>query len=472
MKKIISLFLAAAVFSFTGCNKTDSRRPEGGSGSSTEQKVPVGEDNIGGSDKNDSQTAGRLSLLCSNSGDFTNAGCGTSDGYYSVQPYVSEGDLLHITYIDYASGQEVILCADSSCKHDSERCTSVIGTGEMLFGDLFFYDKHLYCLLTGPEEEGTVTTPGPALSGHEKPETERTRPALYRMNPDGTGRELLYTFNADDLVEHIAVGEGNSIWFITKTMTLKRDDKTNSIYTGAKNRVLTCFDLSERKIVEQIPISDSDNIDKRFIGVYGTRFIFSGIAFPDGKSKYDYADELDMYARPGESDPDKFLKFMSRCEYVFFALDADDRTIKEIYRAKYNDAHKYICFNDRLYITAEDNSVSALDLNTGSIEDFYVPENVELGGFIGGRPLYISTDGNYTEYFIDPDSGVKITPPDYEYLVSVNGDSALTVYQYLGTREPDGGLINLYCQYATIALDDLFGGRENFKLIDMLERNG
>lgn len=472
MKRIVALFLAAAVLLLTGCDKTDSSRPEGGSGSSTEQKAPVGGDNTDGSDKNDPQTTGGLSLLCSNSGDFTNAGCGTDDGYYSVQPYVADDDFLHITYIDYASGQEVMLCADSACKHDSERCTSVIGMGEMLFGDLFLYEKHLYYLLTGPEEEGTVCTPGPALSGHETAETERTRPALYRMNPDGTGRELLHTFNADDLVEHIAVGEGNSIWFITKTMTLERDEKTNSIYTGAKNRVLTRFDLSERKIVEQIPISDSDNIDKRFIGVCGTRFIFSGIAFPDGKSKYDYADELDMYARPGESDPDKFLKFMSKCEYVFFALNADDRTLREIYRAKYNDARKYICFNDRLYITAEDNSVSAFDPNTGSSEAFYVPESFELGGFIGGRPIYLSTDGNYTKYFIDPDSGKKTTPPDYEYLVSVNGSGALTVYQFLGTREPDGSLINSYCQYATISLDDLFGGRENFKLIDMLERNG
>lgn len=47
---------------------------------------------------------------------------GTDDGYYTCDQYFPGGRSL--TYVDYASMEERFLCADPTCTHDSDACTS------------------------------------------------------------------------------------------------------------------------------------------------------------------------------------------------------------------------------------------------------------------------------------------------------------------------------------------------------------
>lgn len=476
MKKIISVIYAAALaLSLVACDKTNGNSESGESSpavsnnaSSAEQSAPAGGDNT----QNVPEKKERLSLLCEG-GSFPESGVGTEDGYYSLHYGMDGDEFLRVTYVDYASGQEVMLCSDSSCKHDSERCTSILGNSVTDSGELFYYGKYLYYLKTGFDNDGTISTPGPAMNGHEEPEVTGISPVLYRMNPDGTGRETVYTFGENEAAEHIAVGDENSIWFITKTITVERNEDTGAIRTGSKNRVLVRLDLSERKLVEQIPISDKDNIDKRFLGVRGSEFIFSGIAFPDGKKAEDYADELGMYDNPwsGGTDVDKFNEFMKKCEYAFFTLNAEDKTLREIHRETYDVGRGAVLCGNFLYINTEDGLAKKLDLDTRNTENFSVPSGYEFGGFIGGRSMYVSTDGNYRKCFADPNTEKLIAFENFKQILAVNSDSALVAYDYIGTRDKDGDWLNVRDSYALISLDDLYNGRENFEPVKMIERS-
>ncbi|MBD5383400.1 MAG: hypothetical protein HDR72_00170 [Ruminococcaceae bacterium] len=447
MKRILSVLSAAALaIALTACDKANRDPESSGEVSSetqvgsSEQSTPV--DGIGQNYPRETP----LTVLCGGDG-FMQAGCGTEDGFYSIQFDAAGGDLDRITYVDYASRQEVILCADSSCKHNTERCTSVLGADMRYFGELFLYGGHLYFINFDHSDEQKGTE-------------------LYRMKLDGTGRELVYTFDEEASVEHVVVGGESGIWFIISDMSAEYDEETGATIFGRKKPALARFDLSEKKITEQIPIPESDNISKRFNGVCGGKFIFSGVAYPGGKGVLDYADELGLYDAVGEGDPDKFNKFMSKCEYAFFALDVNDKTLNEIYRMKYDDYSGGAPYGDHLYIT-EKNGTIKLDIKTGGTEALSVPDGYEFGGFVGGRAVYVSADGE-RHCFADPDTGGLTVLEDYKLVIAEMSDSALVAYDILEKYNFDGSLGSERYRYALITFDDLFNGRDNYKVIDML----
>ncbi len=496
MKKIISVINAAALaLALCACGKTDGNSkssPEIGTGDIesyspnsnstsdpneskvlTEQNAPVNENSTQSTPTEDK----KLTLLYTENHSPMRIGCGTESGYYSIQSNVTEENRC-ITYVDYATKQEVVLCSDSSCKHDSERCTAILSNYDSQFCEIFFYKNHLYYLNIDNDDEGAISAGWTFPKGEDYSNAiYMANQQLYRMNPDGTNRELVYTFGENEKVEHFAVGDGDCIWFITKEPTIERYEKTGAVRYGSKNRAAVRLDLNERKIVEQIPISFKDNIDKQFIGVCGSRMIFGGIAYPDGKSAFDYMDILTPSPIVGDtSDTDEYLEFMSRCEYAFFMLDVNDKTMRQIYRTGFDEISlDYTQIGEQLYIPARNDTASAfvLDLNTGKTEEFPVPEGYKLDGFVGERPLYITTDGGYRRYIADPDTGEMknwIFDTGTYNIIATRSDSVLVIFKTVGEPTPDGGLLNPYDLLALISLDDLYNGRKNFEPVNMLER--
>lgn len=490
MKKLLALILTATLITTTGCDSSkpgtsnsgnlgnlgnfavNSGSPGGFNPNSNNQTKPAG--NPGGTN---SQAETALTVLCDGHINLNPLGCSTADGYYSMQKYLGSGDeYRRITYIDYASGQEVILCSDSSCSHNSERCSSFV-TGNLMESELFFWDGHLYYFEASYDQEGGFSSGGwTDPDGEPSYSTVWVTPAkLYRMNPDGTNRELVYSFPENLTVELTAVGDKNGIWFIQKETVLERDEKTGASYIGAKNKALVKLDLSEKKIVEQIPVPSNDNITKDFIGVCGSKFIFDGIAYPDGKSAMDYIDILAPRPTMAEeiAHMDEWLAFHAKCDRVFFALDISDKTLKEFFRINYAEVGRgQEPVGDKLYITRDDETAFSLDLTSEKIEEFPVPDGYRLEGFIGERPLFVMTGEPYKRILIDPETG-KTIPWILRYqndVVTICGDFALVISEEIGTPTPSGGLRNPYNQYALISLDDLYHGRKNFRKIDMLER--
>lgn len=492
MKKLLALILTMALITTTGCDSSDpgtsnsgnlgnlgnsavnSGSPGGITSNTNDQANPA--ENPGGTDP---QAETALTVLCDGHITLNTPGCSTADGYYSMQNYLGSGDEYRITYIDYASGQEVILCSDSSCSHNSERCSSFV-TGFLLESELFFWDGHLYYFEASNDHEGSLSAGGSWTGADGEPSysTVWVTPAkLYRMNPDGTNRELVYSFPENLTVELVVVGGKNGLWFIQKENVLERDEKTGASHVGSKNKALVKLDLSEKKIVEQIPIPTNDNISKDFVGVYNNKLIFEGIAYPDGKSIMEYIDILaprptmaEEIAHMAEHDA-----LMAKCGIVFFELDVSDKTMKEIYRTGY-DRFKigYTKVGDRIFFPTADNSAFSLDLNSGTTEDFNVPSGYMLDGFVGERPLFVMPKEPYERVLTAPETGEMIPwvlDGGTHYITAISGDLALVIYELVGTPTPTGGVRNPYNQYALISLDDLYHGRKNFKKIDMLERN-
>ena len=232
-KKWIVLLLAGLVFcSLSACQKdchdTDSSQE---SGYDTDDQTKT-------SKKTDS--AKGLTSLIHRTGLFDRY-CSTDDGFY----YLTEEDSLledgsyapHLMYMDYATCQEVYLCSDSSCQHNTKDCTSVL-PGALSDGRIFIWDGYLYFLDRSADTSGSSIVDILGDSGSANVQADQAQ--LYRMNPDGSGRELVYRFDADAAVEDTALGNDDGLYFVTKKLDTK--DSGSGTYTAVSDRQLICLD--------------------------------------------------------------------------------------------------------------------------------------------------------------------------------------------------------------------------------------
>lgn len=107
-----------------------------------------------------------------------------------------------LMYMDYASCQEVYLCSSPGCNHDTLDCTAVLPQDEFppYNAKLFLYQDSLYILSRQHDPSGnsaTVVFGSDNESFFVSSSEMDTLAVLYRMNPDGTGRQKVYTFDSD-----------------------------------------------------------------------------------------------------------------------------------------------------------------------------------------------------------------------------------------------------------------------------------
>ncbi len=407
--------------------------------------------------------------------------CSTEEGFYFMDGWEDSAFPL-LKYVDFATKQEVYLCSDSSCKHDKESCTAVFPYDEFYTefaaSQLFVYQDKLYFLSAASAD--TIVTAGSAMQPVDGTEEgfvsagsieKGKKAALYQMNLDGTGREKILELEQDQTAESPVVGEGDNLWFITKTPDIYKDEKTGATLACPKDRKLVKFSLSERKIIDSLPIDDYNNISLEFLGVGADKILFSGIEYPDGKSRLDYAEIL----APAETMEeelarwDKTKAFFDKCNEVFFSLDTSTKEIKEISRQKgfFHDVHQYkdsLFINNRDYVDGVTYAVTKVDAATGKHEEFKVPEGYILWGFFGRKTVYIHQtedwdDDNY--YFCDFNSDVltKVKPIVnlHTEVMAIFGDKALVTKGGKHLFDLD----NLYL----ISLEDIYSGTESFEPI-------
>lgn len=113
------------------------------------------------------------------------------DGYYSATGYYrtikrgADGSK-NICYIDFATGQEIILCSQINCKHDSEACASWTPVSQGRLMPIPVGNK-LVLLHGGNPRFAEILG-------------EDARARVEIMNLDGTDRHLIYKFEATDMV--------------------------------------------------------------------------------------------------------------------------------------------------------------------------------------------------------------------------------------------------------------------------------
>lgn len=490
MKKIALLIICASLsISLAGCNNsTNSSEKNTEVISSTENSaVSKAEENTSKEEKISAESdsreitqSGNLKVVFNEEPFFAQQKyAATDEGVYLKNENVSE-EFDHISYIDFESEQEIVLCADSACKHDNEKCTAVLSYDEF-FPDptsqyFFVYGEYLYILNAESDIEKTFTAGTDFTAPDVETPVETHKNSLYRMNLDGTNREKLFNFDEGNAVEGFVVGDGDNLWFITKTPYVYKDDKGRT-YNTSKNRALMKYSLKERSFTERIPLDEVNNVKLRFEGVYKNKFIFSGTAYPDGKSAEDYLDILSPKGTMEEQikNMDEFTEFHNKCEYVLFTLNRDNKSINEIFRAKYTDVDNSVSIDSVLaYLSKTDDTVFFLDLETGETRDVSAPEGYYFAGFIGGKKYYRRKYDGKTDtapYFDDGNGGV-IKNDWWQFqnnIIFANDKFAFVNTGRTGEEQPDGNLKNPHDAYVLIPIDDLQNGRENIVPIKRLE---
>ncbi len=460
MKKIMSFILCTALtLTLTACEKSTYISEEISStiSSTLPASEPVSSTNEN-SGNDVSEKIGELLLLTKNNSlaPFFYAFCSTDDGAYILRKPSKNNDKklygAYLTYVDYASKQEVFVCSDSACKHDNEHCSAFFNESEFFcdnFGcRIFVFGDKLY-LLSAPVDRDDDTYEGMRDPEYGTDDILKRSSAIYRMNNDGSEREKIYQADDKETIENFAVGEGDKyLWFITKTPIAEKDEKTGAFYLHSKNRALIKFDISEKNIVERIPLDDIENIVPLFEGISDGKFIFSGTAYADGGTKMDGYEKHEIGV-PGDPFTSSEWERIENSETVYFALDRSNREINETFRVKYSEESYQRIQGDFLYRVFNDDSGYKVNLGTGERIDLENAKS-ELEPDIFESPLF--------------NSGEEQTQ-----LLLTTKDKALIFREIGGEPDTFGGVLNPKPQLALISLEDLRNGAANYNDIQMAE---
>lgn len=413
----------------------------------------------------------------------------TENGYYSVKG-LSGGGYMNLTYVDFASRREIVLCSDSSCKHDNEKCASYLSRDLLLsVPGVFVNGEYLYLISTEYDQSGTTSAGEYTAPGYEPPEETR-RAAIFRMNLDGTDRRKIWDAdNIGDVIEERIFADGDDIWFAAKTPAIKiyenpESEKNGAVFHYAKNRSLMRYSPSENKIVERIPLDDYNNITLDIFGAADGRFILSGMAYPNGTSMWDHMEELAPSPNFGDRN-DEGWELRKKSDTVYFTLDPSTKEIKETFRKNYGELLKlnnYEYDGSRMYCIREDYSVYAVDLLTGETREVNVPKGYRLDGFFLDKMCFTRVTEDWSDnntYLTDLNGEnmtvselVSTTPIGSDYLLlGLSSDKAVMIYETekIPSVNNPGAYHTGKRKAGLISIDDMVNGRANFEPIDALK---
>ncbi len=479
VRSIEALVLAAGMaVSLAACGGDAS----GGAGGGTQggvEAVPVegdgGAAGTGGSGDGNGNTdgtaqgsSGGLHMLSTENED----GCHTQEGYYYIEKEdteLSDGTYgSHLMYMDFAALQEVYLCSDAGCSHDSADCASVLPYDEFMpyTTMLFPYRGKLYLFSKDQDRDGSMETnfaEGDAGWG-----TVEAGPSiLYRANPDGTDREKVYAFDASVTVEDYVMGDENGLYLVTKKLTSEKDG--GDTYTHSEDRELVFLDPEKGEMSKVCPMDFDDRISWRVTGCYDRNIVFHGI---------DYGREVSDQER---FDDDFYKNLYENSSEVFAVLDISSGQFTEKYRISNSRENSYQLSGNALYVSSADSGIKEINLDTGAERSVfsgagkYYYLNCIIGDKLCCSDYSGQGDWDPTYYYIDRNTGElshsglvnKSLGWSLEFKAVLDKD-VLVVYDYEAT--PTGGdsyEITLY-QHGLISQADLFAGNDNFRKISMI----
>jgi hypothetical protein len=467
MKKIATLLLIALILlSSSACGSAE----EGGRTAAKTDKTNVSgrntESEISEAAEGPERERG-LTLLCDGSSSFSNH-FGTEEGfYYFTEPNVIAEGLsgCRLMYIDYAARQEVYLCSDSGCRHNSESCSSVFSQPEFGADSLVFvHEGSLYVLSREYDQDGSQMLD---LTGASSPSVESASAVLYRMGLDGSSRQKIFTFPDNTTTENMVFSDGGDLWFVTKNLSFEQEG--NNVYASSANRALSKYDVSEGKITETISLSFDDSMFYKVIGASDTKFVLCGTAYPGGMSE----------AEAGRLSDEEWKQAFSGSEIVGSTLDKNSREKSEIFRMpnKLMRSMTGIVRDGVLFASnCESGGIFRLDLNTNektvlsSLSQDYI-----FFALDGVLCCWDSGSGSdHTLYFVDMETGetrpCTLTNKSLGWpldIMAVSGDQALVIYDYEAEPHGDGSYEITKYQYGLISEADLAAGVDRFEPIAM-----
>lgn len=136
--------------------------------------------------------------------DGWNYGGSGPDGFYFVSADCREDGSTNLLYLDYATGQQVYLCSQPNCSHDTDACTSYLpysagGILSSVVGD------RLVLIFPGNLQEAAGT--------------DTVLPHIETMGLDGSDRKTTVTFGANQVISRPLVTDGKYLYTRLSTTT-------------------------------------------------------------------------------------------------------------------------------------------------------------------------------------------------------------------------------------------------------------
>lgn len=467
-KKIAATLILAIAFSLCACGKTGPGGDSAGSGNPAVQAggresiasaggTPVG---MAAPTSVPGEGTGQnsLSLLYNLQGSGTV--CATDSGCYYLSKdseRLTDGRYAsRLMYIDAAARQEIYLCSNAACLHNTTDCTAVLLNDEFppYTTGIFMWHDCLYLLGKDMDQAGMVQFLG--ADGTITP-VESKSAVLYRMNPDGTDRKQVYAFESSVTVEDLVAGDEAGLYFVTKKLNTQRND--GNLYQTSAERKLVFLDLSTGATREVCSMEFGDNIAWDIVGCSGCRLVVHGVDFGRALSPEKlYGDDISIY---DDSDD------------VFAALDVDDGSLHEFYRVHAPKARSWAVYGKQLYFSVDGSGcILKVDLDTGEETELCRIAN-GIWGRIGDR-LYSWDGSGQSYYFVDVHTGeisrsrlVNKTTGWSIDLIAKIGDQVLVGYDSEGTFNSDGSFESIREHYALIDRENLYAGVDEYAPINM-----
>ena len=400
------------------------------------------------------------------------ANCYTKDGYYYLTKDATELEDgtwgTHLMYMDFATKQEVYLCSNAGCKHNTADCPSVFLMNEfpLYASGIFVYGHKLYVLSKESDNEGSVTQDLVVSSDDAAVETEAAKAVLYEMNLDGTNRQKVFTFDAGLTVEDVVLGDESGLYFVTKKLSNTMGEGNNSVTTST-DRKLVFWNKSTQKAEDICSLNFEDGINWKIIGCMDNALVLSGTDYGKALTTDDYT----------KSDDDWNNMYKNSSEVVA-TLDLNTKTLDEKYRMDNATLHSIAVMDGTLYVSnSETGEIKTINLTTKEEKVLCtLAQNYIMNTF--DHVLCCDTwndENDRTYYFVNTDTGEvqhsslvnQALGWNLEFKAEV-GSQILVIYDYEYTPLGDNSYDITQYKYALIDKSDLYAGNAKYEPILMV----
>lgn len=350
----------------------------------------------------------------------------SDEGYYSIEGYANH---TVIAYIDYQTCQQIVLCANPQCQHNSESCTAFISDEVR-------------------REPVSLLVVNQRLILFQLSASQNISANIQSLDLNGQDPKVICTFPSSWDIDPRIYQDGNNLYFLCSSI-----DSTSGTYS--ESLVKVNLDSGDKKVVMKLP----DNTKSVLQGSF-SNFIWMTTSHSENQKYYVDSYLVDINAgeldEPVVSIESNTLGMLMERECLYL-VDDDSKTIQ--IQDMVTKAIREISFAD----IAED---------AGEIGDtmaFVMPpiENKVIIWFGYNDDFrYYLMDLN-TEEWIPFTLRNKCRTNEMVSVIQVLDDELLVIMDWTLVSD-EFGITDTIPQYALISKEDYFASQANYKLIKPL----
>ena len=458
-KRLLAICIVAALaFGMIGCSKEEvvsfeENNTKGGGVTKETDEI----------EETKEMEAGDLHMLAHDGNGRTT----TEEGMYRLVMKEIQGQTCYVMYyVDFASKQEIVLCNDASCKHDSTKCMGVFDGSDIsiaLQQHPFVYNGKLY-VFEQDDPSGSVysgTLSEQADNGGIVSENAK----LIQMNLDGTERKCVYTFPEDMILGDQVIGGKDALYFITKEVTKTKNDDGYTVMKGGKQRIRK-LDIKEWKLGEGIELDKEAQV----VDAIGTKLLCRRTSYPGGENP---DEERNM-------DFEEWRTMYNNTSEIFEAISMETGTVEKLAEVSNKNLNSVLVWNGRIYLAGEDASVQAIDVESKQVEQVPFPGQFGVTfveAYSDRIYCWNVDDSDEKGYFWNPETGElnersmkqKSAKLNMDILAE-NKDGYLLLYDIDGEEASDGSYDVKKNKYGWISKEDMYAGSYDITPIKMVSK--